>query len=282
MTHRLRSWFLRGVLEAIERQHGAVALALLADRVPRRLLPHASLDRLRASAALDTILLDDGEELLLFIDSLLGDVPGRVLEGVGHELASRALNQGGVAKFGDLYGTVARLQAFLDHPFVETPTVFELKRTDRGFCLSVGVLGRPRATRVLRHLAVGAVLAAERSAREGSSSLKLGSELLADRATLTASYLRSQPAPRRESEPPPTSVRRPMLSLRLPSLSQEVERILSSHKPQSQPPPPLVAPENPRQASSPSLEPDRTSAVQPVSKPVEGADETNELKLRKG
>jgi len=73
-----------------------------------------------------------------------------------------------------------------------------------------------------------------------------------------------------------------MLSLRLPSLSQEVERILSSHKPQSQPPPPLVAPENPRQASSPSLEPDRTSAVQPVSKPVEGADETNELKLRKG
>ena len=73
VTHRLRSWFLRGMLEALERQYGTSALALLAERVPRRLLPHASLDRLRASAALDTILLDDGEELLLFIDTLLGD-----------------------------------------------------------------------------------------------------------------------------------------------------------------------------------------------------------------
>ena len=197
-THRLRSWFLRGVLEALERQYGSTALALLTEKVPRRLLPHASLDRLKASAALDTILLDDGEELLLFIDSLLGEGNGRVLEAVGHELAGRALNQGGVAKFGDLHGTVARLQAFLDHPFVDTPTLFELKRTDLGFALTVGVVGRPRATRVLRHLAVGAVIAAERSARGSTSDLKLGSEILADRATLTAQYQRSEPPQRGE------------------------------------------------------------------------------------
>jgi hypothetical protein len=264
------------VLEALERQYGAAALALLAERVPRRLLPHASLDRLRASAALDTILLDDGEELLLFIDTLLGDGGGRVLEAVGQELAGRALSQGGVAKFGDLHGTVARLQAFLDHPFVDTPTLFELKRSDLGFALTVGVVGRPRATRVLRHLAVGAVLAAERAARQGISGMKLSSEVVADRATLDARYQRSEP-PRRgsESEPPPTSVRRMTTSFRPPSLSEEVERILSSHRP---PPSPrsrgLTPVPGPHRSSPPSLEraqierasSERTSDVQRVAK----------------
>lgn len=275
---------MRGVLEALERQYGTTGLALLAEKVPRRLLPHASLDRLRASAALDTILLDDGEELLLFIDSLLGDGTGRVLEAVGQELAARALSQGGVAKYGDLHGTVARLQAFLDHPFVETPTLFELKRTDMGFVLTVGVLGRPRATRVLRHLAVGAVTAAERSAREGSG-MKLGSEILADRATLSVQYQRTEAPVRTDSEPPPTSVRRPAPSIRPPSLSQEVERILASHKgPAPYVPRTTPAPGSYR-SSQPSIE--RTSDVQPVaprtSPDSERAPATPaELKLRKG
>lgn len=251
---------------------GTAALALLADKVPRRLLPHASLDRLRASAALDTIMLDDGEELLLLMDSLLGDGSGRVLEAVGHDLAGRALHQGGVAKFGDLHGTVARLQAFLDHPFVDTPTLFELKRTDRGFALTVGVVGRPRATRVLRHLALGAVTAAERSARGATTDLKLSSVLVADRATLTAQYQRSEPPQRGESEPPPTSVRRPtQTSLRPPSLSQEVERILSSHRghgshaPRVTPVPGTYRSSEPavERTSQPSIE--RTSEVQPVA-----------------
>ena len=253
---------MRGVLEALERQYGTTALALLTEKVPRRLLPHASLDRLRASAALDTILLDDGEELLLFIDSLLGEGTGRVLEGIGQELAARALNQGGVAKFGDLHGTVARLQAFLDHPFVETPTLFELKRTDLGFLLMVGVVGRPRATRVLRHLAVGAVTAADRSAREGGG-IKLASEIVADRATLTVHYQRTEVTVRSDSDPPPTSVRRPAHSIRPPSLSQEVERILASHKP----PPAYVPRTTPApgsyRGSQPSIE--HTSEVQRVA-----------------
>jgi hypothetical protein len=271
------------VLEALERQYGTTALALLSEKVPRRLLPHASLDRLRASAALDTILLDDGEELLLFIDSLLGDGSGKVLEAIGQELAARALSQGGVAKFGDLHGTVARLQAFLDHPFVETPTLFELKRVDLGFNLTVGVVGRPRATRVLRHLAVGAVTAAERSAREGGG-MKLSSDVLADRATLSVHYQRTEPAPRNtDSEPPPTSARRPAPhSIRPPSLSQEVERILSSHKGQG---PPVPGSYRSPQSSQPQVE--RTSDVQPVAPRTSPDSEritvpSPELKLRKG
>jgi len=268
------------VLEALERQYGTTALALLTEKVPRRLLPHASLDRLRASAALDTILLDDGEELLLFIDTLLGEGTGRVLEAIGQELAARALHQGGVAKFGDLHGTVARLQAFLDHPFVETPTLFELKRTDRGFLLTVGVVGRPRATRVLRHLAIGAVTAAERAAREGVG-MKLASELMADRATLSVQYQRSEPPARADSDPPPTSVRRPAHSLRPPSLSQEVERILASHKPPGQYAPRLTPVPGSYRHSQPSV--DRSSEVQPVaprSAPVERTSEVQPVAPR--
>jgi hypothetical protein len=278
------------VLEALERQHGTSALALLSEKVPRRLLPHASLDRLRASAALDTILLDDGEELLLFIDTLLGDGSGRVLEAIGQELASRALNQGGVAKFGDLHGTVARLQAFLDHPFVETPTLFELKRVDLGFTLTVGVLGRPRATRVLRHLAIGAVTAADRTAREGGG-VKLTSEVVADRATLSVHYQRADPPLRTDSEPPPTSARRPAhSSVRPPSLSQEVERILASHKGQAVPLPRLT-PLPGSYRSAPRSQPtvvERTSEVQPVaprSSPPDSQRTTvppPALKIRKG
>ncbi|HEY6081111.1 MAG TPA: hypothetical protein VIW29_19990 [Polyangiaceae bacterium] len=241
------------MLEVLERQYGSTALALLSEKVPRRLLPHVSLDRLKASAALDTILLDDGEELLLCIDTVIGDGSGRVLECVGHELAWRALNQGGVAKLGDLHGTVARLQAFLDHPFVDTPTIFELKRTDLGFALTLGVVGRPRATRVLRHLAVGAVMAAERSAHETGTALKLASELMADRATLSAFYRRSEASAFKESEPPPTSARRPAQSMRPPSLSMEVERILSSHKPAAAPLRPTPVPGSYR-SSQPSIE----------------------------
>ena len=259
------------MLEALERLQGQSALATLAERVPRRLLPHASLDRLRTSAALDTILLDDGEELLLFIDALLGDGSGRVLEAVGQELAARALNQGGVAKFGDLHGTVARLQAFLDHPFVDTPTVFELRRSDLGFSLTVGVVGRPRATRVLRHLAVGAVNAAERTAREGG--VRLSAELLADRATLNVRYQRSEPPSREGSEPPPTSVRRPAPSVRPPSLSAEVERILSSHK--SRPPRSSTpVPGSYRSSRAGERGPtERTSEVQRTARAVERTSE---------
>jgi hypothetical protein len=265
-------------LEALERQYGPAALTLLVERVPRRLLPHASLDRLKASASLDTISLDDGEELLLLIDHLLGEGTGRALECVGQELASRALNQGGVAKFGDLYGTVARLQAFLDHPFVDTPTQFELKRSDLGFTLVVGVVGRPRATRVLRHLAIGSVYAADRAAREGGG-VKLSSEVVADRAAVHVHYQRTEPAPRQSSEPPPPSVRRPTQSVRPPSLSQEVERILGSHTREQPPRARRITPlRSPKRQSQPPSDPNAelTSEVQPVAPRVPSGRDISE------
>ena len=231
MTSELRSWFLRNVLEATERQLGALAVGGLRARLPPRLSPHASLDRLRASAALDSVPLDEGEEILLAIDSLLGDGSGKLLESIGSDLATRVLSQGGgVARAGDLFGTVARLQAFLEHPFVGVPLVFDLRRNPAGFSLTVGVAGHSRATRALRHLAIGAIIAAERFAREaGAENLKIYAENIGDRSNISARYLVAEEFVTEEAAPPtrrPPTVRAPGTSL-----SDEVDRILRSTAP---------------------------------------------------
>lgn len=228
---QLRAWFLRNVLEAAERQLGAPVVAGLRGRLPPRLANHASLERLRASTALDCVPLEEGEELLLSVDSFLGDGTGKLLEGIGTDLTVRALSQdGSVVRAGDLAGTVARLQTFLAHPFVGVPLLFELRRNQTGFSLIVGVIGHSRATRAVRHLTLGAIVAAERFAREiGAETLKLSAENIADRSNISARYLAVE-AQVVEKQAPPS--RRPT-AIRLPgaSLSAEVERILRSTAP---------------------------------------------------
>jgi len=241
-VNELRTWFLRNVLEAAERQLGAPAVASLRGRLPPRLAAHASLERLRASAALDCVPLHEGEEVLLSVDSFLGDGTGKLLENIGLDLAARVLSQdGSVARSGDLAGTVARLQAFLEHPFVGVPLLFELHRNPTGFSLVVGVSGHSRATRAIRHLTIGAIIAAERFAREvGAENLKLSAESTADRSSIHARYLSlEQPV---APEQPPPSRRAKVVRAPAASLSAEVERILRSTAPprpveeESQPP----------------------------------------------
>lgn len=238
----LRSWFLRNVLEAAERHLGAPAVASLRGRLPPRLAAHASLERLRASTALDCVPLEEGEELLLSVDSFLGDGAGKLLEGIGVDLATRALSQDGtLVRSGDLAGTVARLQTFVEYPFVAVPLIFELRRNQTGFSLIVGVIGHSRATRAVRHLTLGAIVAAERFAREvGAEPLKLSAENIADRTNISARYLAVETAVVEKKAPPS---RRPVaVRASTGSLSAEIERILRTSAPpkptedESQPP----------------------------------------------
>jgi hypothetical protein len=228
---RLRAWFLRNLLDAAERELGAAAVASLPERVPARVRGHLSLDRLRASAALDTIPLDEGEEAVLAFENTLGDGSGRMLERVACEMLARQLVQAASAvRVGDLFGTVARLRAPLEHPFVDAPVLFELTRTNTGFQLTIGMAGRPRTTRLLAHLATGAIHAAERFARESHADpLRLDVATFADRARIDTHFRRASAAP-----PPPDPVpasRRSSVSRVLPSLSEEVARILDSSLP---------------------------------------------------
>jgi hypothetical protein len=256
----LRSWFLRNVLEAAERQLGAPAIAGLRGRLPPRLAAHASLERLRASTALDCVPLDEGAEILLAVDSSLGDATGKLLESIGVDLAARVLSQDdSLVRSGDLAGTVARLQTFLEHPFVGTPLLFELRRNPTGFALSVGVRGHSRATRAVRHLTLGAIIAAERFAREvGAESLKLSDENIADRTLISARYLPASAQVIEKAPPPskrPAAVRPPAASL-----SAEVERILRTTAP------PRAAEEDPQPPESMTLR--VASAVLPVRGPA--------------
>ncbi len=252
MAGRLKSWFLRNVLESAEREYGATALESVSARVTPRLRPHLSLDRLRASAALDTIPLDEAEELFLTLDVVLGDGTGRAIERIAEDLYAKTLIQGGGAvRLKDLFGTMARLRGLIEHPFEDVTILFDLTKTESGLSLGLSVVGQPRATKVLRHLAAGAIRAAERFARESvEDSLKLYGEIVADRARLFAQY-RSVADPNRDRFDPveiPTPSRRSSGATRLStttSLSAEVDRILNpslaeaERRRGSSPPPPM-------------------------------------------
>jgi len=229
-TAKLRTWFLRNLLEAAERELGAQPVAALPARVPDRLRAHLSLERLRASGALDAIPLDEGEEALVAFDQMLGDGTGRVFERVACEMLARQLVQATAAvRVGDLFGTVARLRGPFEHPFVDTPLTFELQKTPSGLTLTVGVAGRPRATRLLGQLASAAITAAERFAREAHAEpLKLKTETIADRSRVEARFRRASSAPPPpQLDPVPVSKRISPVSRASTSLSAEVARILA-------------------------------------------------------
>jgi hypothetical protein len=254
LAGRLKSWFLRNVLESAEREYGASALESVSARIAPRLKPHLSLDRLRASAALDTLPLDEAEEVLLTLDSVLGDGSGRAIERIAEDLYAKTLIQGGGAvRLKDLFGTMARLRGLIEHPFEDVTILFDLAKTDTGLSLGLSVVGQPRATRVLRHLAAGAIRAAERFARESvEASLKLYGESVADRARLIAQYRSVVDSGRErfDSGEIPMPSRRVSGSPRLStatSLSAEVDRILNPSLAEAErrrgsvPPPPPVS-----------------------------------------
>jgi hypothetical protein len=223
---------LRNLLEAVEREFGAGTVAALPERVPTRLRSHLSLDRLRASAALDTIPLDEGEEAILALEHALGDGSGRTLERIACEMLGRQLAQAASAvRVGDLFGTVARLRAPLEHPFVDAQVQFDLARTGTGFRLTIGVAARPRATRLLGHLTAGAIRAAERFARESHvDPLRIEVAPFADRARVDAHYRRASTLPPPPDSPGPEPfpvARRTSSTARfVPRLSEEIARIL--------------------------------------------------------
>ena len=236
MTERLRCWFLRDVVDAAQRASRGAARATLAERLPERLVAHLDPVTLGTSGAEDTVSLDDGEELLLAIDSALGDGSGRVLSEIGSELASHRLSRsGGFAATSDLIGVLVRARVTIfEHAFVGVSLHFDITSTDTGFDLELGIPGRPRAAKALRYLAVGVIRTCASMSREtGSADLKLFGATIGDRARLTARYPKRSVRPQEPAEPPRTH-RRSSRSLRAVTgthLREEVDRILSSAPP---------------------------------------------------
>jgi hypothetical protein len=237
-TAGLRTWFLRDLLASIERRERA-AITRLMLRLPERLRVHLDSQALRDSSPTDVIPLDLGEELILAIDATLGDGSGRLLEEAAGELATRSLlrSTSGVVS-GDLQATVARHRTALERPFVAAEVRFELSRNDIGFTLSIGVRGRPRSTKLLRHLTTGTIRSVHRFARESDAdALRIYGETLGDRAELTVRVRTpSADPPTPEARPTTTSRRPPSRQFRSPTLSEEVDRIMNKAGLGSMPP----------------------------------------------
>lgn len=226
---QFRGRFIRDIYELMSRARGAVALDRLSSGLPERLRQSVLPIALSSDGAgVECVSLDDAEEFFVLVDGILGD---RTTEQSCADLAVRALAQNGTLVVGfDLLGTVQRLRGWLAGPFVGVDVVLELAPTAEGFSLVVGVQGRPRATRLLGKMAMGAVTASERFAMETSGSLTVSSSVLGDRWKLDVRFhsVRAE-----EDIPlPPKSVRDGVPGSTRPShfgqLSAEVEEILAS------------------------------------------------------
>jgi hypothetical protein len=266
---RFRKWSLRDVLELAERREPG-ALARLSVRLPDRLRPMLDIGELRGGGPEETLALDDAEEVLLSLDSMAGDGSGRLLEGTGIDLATRTLDQGGLGVNRDLLGTMARMRVPLERPFVGVDVVYELAPTPTGFSLTVGVVGQPRSTRLLRALTAGAIRAASRYCREADpDALRLFAETLGDRTQFEARYKAPDPATMTATAPAPKVAhsRRPRTP-RPPAtpLTDEVERIMTRAGL------PSVPPGRPPAAGAFSSRPARATTPRPEPHPKAGTD----------
>jgi hypothetical protein len=231
----VRAWFVRDFLEVVERERGRAATRAALTKLTARL---TSIDTaaLRQSTPNDLVPLHEAEELFLGLDMAIGDGSGRVIETAGLELFSKQLAQGGLIVPGDLMATVLRLRAPLEYPFVDERISFDLASSSTGFVLYLGVSRRPRSARVIRHLAAGAIRAAQRFCREGvGDELKIYGETLGDRVHLDvrcrvrmADTVEMETVSRTATPKRPTRI--PTRPAPQPTLDA-VERILSQRRP---------------------------------------------------
>jgi hypothetical protein len=216
-------------------------MSFVASAFPERMRESCSKQALQSSGPTDTVPAADAEEFLSAIDAKLGDGTGRFLEELGTELTSRTLSQtGGSVIVGDLQGTLARLRVPFEHPFVNIKISYAISRTPGGLCVEVGALGHPRLTRILRHLATGAVHAAQRFARAQTPQFRVHGETRGERARIDV-VLYAESAPPDSAKPDETPPRRSTRPLQMPikqaSLSEEVDAILSRRTPHTTPTP---------------------------------------------
>jgi hypothetical protein len=230
----VRARFVRDVIELVEREHGRDAIRSGVAKLSARIGTLGDFVAVRTPPAGEGLPASEAEELLLGLDAVLGDGSGRLLEAASTEVFARVLGPGGLTVRGDLMSSAARLRAPLEHVFVEQHIVFDVAASSSGFSVFLGVPGRPRAARLLRHVAVGALRAAQRFAREGmNEDVRIAAETVGDRVRLDVKLeerTQESPAPpiAKPSEPPPGARRssKPHLMSTQPTLDA-VERIIA-------------------------------------------------------
>ncbi len=221
---------MRDLLELLERAHPG-SLERLYETAPDRLKPHANLARLHQSTPVDTVVLDDAEELLSSVDYALSSKESS-LEVLFFDLVAAAVARGRVVlKMGDFAGSVQRLQPMLERPFVGITPEFVVSAVDDGLRIDARLPGRPKGARLYGQWILGAVRAIERFVHDPAvASLSSSARYVTDRVEVRVRYGRSAQALNESSEAPspPVSVRTRKRSRPSTSSLAEVEKILGS------------------------------------------------------
>lgn len=229
---RVKSRFVRAVVEMLQQQTAGGALARLRAGLPAYLLGLLSRDVLGQLERDATIELESGIELLLAMDRVLCGGSGIVTSRAASALASRVLSQSsGLVVPGDSLATLQHLRAPFEQPFVNVDLRFHARRTPEGFSLELQLPGHPQGTRWLCYAGLGYAEAAATFSGNGASQLRFHTDVKGDLArvlgrqiptgivTLPASRL-----PAREERVKASSTRRRLSST---NAAREVDQILS-------------------------------------------------------
>jgi hypothetical protein len=231
---RVRSRFLRAVVETVHQETAGTALPRLREGLPphlRTLLHHEVLASHERDASVD---VDAAFDLLLSIDRVLCGGSGVVTTRIATTLASRVLSQSaGLVVPGDAVATLKHLRAPFEQPFIDVPLSFSPRRNQEGFVLELHVPNETRAARWLGSAGLGYAKAATRFSGEGLARLRLYLEVAGDVARVlgrhTDSGVVSVPA---SSAPPREERARPIRRRSSPTnAAARVDQILSRATP---------------------------------------------------
>ena len=178
---RVRSRFLRAVVETVHQETAGTALPRLREGLPShlRLLLHR--DVLGTPERDASVELEPALDLLLSIDRVLCGGSGVVTTRIATALASRVLSQSaGLVVPGDAVATLSHLRAPFEQPFIDVPLHFAARRVPDGFVLELHVPNESRAARWLGSAGLGYAKAATRFSGEGVARLRLYLEIVGD------------------------------------------------------------------------------------------------------
>jgi hypothetical protein len=252
---RVRSRFLRAVVETVHQETAGTAMARLREGLPshlRQLLHNEVLATHERDASVE---LEPALDLLLSIDRVLCGGSGVVTTRVATALASRVLSQSaGLVVPGDAVATLSHLRAPFEQPFIDVPLHFAARRGQDGFVLTLHVPNELRAARWLGSAGLGYAKAATRFSGEGLARLRMYLEISGDVARVLGRHTDSgvvhvpsgAPAAGREERPRPTRRR----SIQT-NAAARVDQILSRATPSAGLPAPGSRLSGPIRTSSP-------------------------------
>jgi len=185
---RVKSRFVRALVESVHQETGGTALARLRSGLPPYLLRVLSREVLGMTDRDASLDVDAAIELLLAVDRVLCGGSGVVMARATAALASRVLSQStGLVVPGDTVATLQHLRAPFEHPFMDVDVRYSARRSAEGFVFELELHGHPRAVHWLSAAGLGyARAAAKFSGQSSAPLLRFDTTQIGDQARITA------------------------------------------------------------------------------------------------